>query len=106
MTRHKGADADGWIALVGQILAGVPLLPGAACLGRSELFDEPEPDDEPALISYRHRAAEKICATCPARAACTEWTATTKRSTVAGHLPGRGQPSPARKARPRKRDAA
>jgi len=36
----RTVDVDGTIKLVGAILRGTPSLPGAACIGRSELFDE------------------------------------------------------------------
>lgn len=108
MSRPKAINpADDWVSLVGQILADVPVLDGAACVGRSDLFDPVpmagrKPLESPAEVAYRHAAAAKICARCPALAACRDWTASTAAN-VAGYTPGTPQPKPV--GRPRK-DAA
>ncbi|MDI3314491.1 MAG: hypothetical protein QJR12_09480 [Mycobacterium sp.] len=47
-------------------LRSVPLLPGARCVGRHELFDE---TDDPAAVEY----ALNTCRSCPALAACRSW---------------------------------
>ncbi len=36
----RTVDPDGTVRLVGAILCGTPSLPGAACRGRHELYDE------------------------------------------------------------------
>jgi hypothetical protein len=46
-------------------LAGAPRLPGAACVGESELFDE---TDDPSAIDL----AVRICHGCPALFACRD----------------------------------
>ena len=54
-------------------LRAIPDLPGAACLGFWDLFDEAEPGEPPAAVTERHEAALAMCETCPALAACTTW---------------------------------
>lgn len=99
MSRTKGASAaDDWVTLVGRILAGVPVLDGAACIDRHELFDPAEPDEDRADAAYRHEAAAAICTSCPALAQCRDWSSTVSRSTVAGHLPARPGRSEPREA--------
>ncbi|BCO35501.1 hypothetical protein BMW24_022985 [Mycobacterium heckeshornense] len=46
-------------------LRGVPLLPGASCVGRHELFDQ----TDPVAVEY----AIHTCRSCPALAACRSW---------------------------------
>lgn len=69
-------DPDAALDLLKEILAGVPRLTGAACVGRHELFD-PVPDK-----GHRYRLREQIrraeaarlCAGCPAIRHCTSVT--------------------------------
>ncbi len=61
-------DPDGVVRLVGVILRDTPHLPGAACRGRFELFDDVARED-PALRAARLRAAAALCLGCPARPA-------------------------------------
>ncbi|MGH3934145.1 MAG: hypothetical protein ACRDS1_04060 [Pseudonocardiaceae bacterium] len=66
-------DPDGVVLLVAEIVRGAPNLPGAACRGRFELFDEavgrggPE---RPAQERQRLQRAAELCRGCPARPAC------------------------------------
>lgn len=62
-------DPDGVARLVGVILAGAPSLPGAACRGRYDLFDEvPDRDPERHLLQrQRLELAAELCCGCPAR---------------------------------------
>jgi hypothetical protein len=65
-------DADGALLLLREILADLPRLHGASCVGQYALFD-PVVDN-----GRRHRDQERarlaktatICATCPVRAQC------------------------------------
>jgi WhiB family redox-sensing transcriptional regulator len=59
------------MALAKAVLADIRRLPGAACAGRSELFDR-----HPANHPYRdvdQAEALRTCASCPALAACRAW---------------------------------
>jgi hypothetical protein len=47
-------------------LAGIPALPGARCVGRSDIFDQ---YDCPASVEL----ATSICDSCPALTACERW---------------------------------
>ncbi len=67
-------DPDGTIKLVGAILRGTPSLPGAACRGRHELFDEipgqPNRRGVAEILAQRRTAAAALCSQCPVRARC------------------------------------
>jgi WhiB family transcriptional regulator, redox-sensing transcriptional regulator len=83
-------------------LAAAPRLPGAACVGRHELFDLRDGiDPDRAEVEARALA---ICSACPALADCSAWLASLparKRPTgvVAGVL--RRPPAPRKAGRPR-----
>jgi WhiB family redox-sensing transcriptional regulator len=66
-------DADAALDLLKEILAGVPRLPGAACIGRHELFD-PVPGNgghqHQRQEQIRRAEAARLCATCPAIRHC------------------------------------
>ncbi|MGH3802136.1 MAG: hypothetical protein ACRDTD_18775 [Pseudonocardiaceae bacterium] len=62
-------DPDGVVRLLEAILFDLPRLPGAACRGRFDLFDEVARED-PALRA--ERAAAALCLGCPARPACPQ----------------------------------
>ncbi|KAA1243111.1 hypothetical protein F0Q45_25845 [Mycobacterium simiae] len=49
----------------------MPRLPGAACVGRWDLFD-PRPDNDPDR-DHTEAAALQLCRTCPALAGCRRW---------------------------------
>lgn len=54
-------------------LAGVPVLRGARCRGRHQLFD-PQDDDEPDEVAdARHLQALGLCEACPAIVDCEAW---------------------------------
>ena len=81
--RRKLRGAEPWLALTEAVLESTPSLPGARCLGRSELFDgETEADRDQAAA---------ICRRCPAQKPCRDWrTATTnERTRPVGVLAGR-----------------
>ncbi|MFN8090550.1 MAG: hypothetical protein U0R81_16570 [Mycobacterium sp.] len=61
-------------------LAGVPALPGARCRGRSHLFDEAPPGEDPEVTGYRHQHALTLCRGCTALASCTEWVGSLPKS--------------------------
>lgn len=85
---------EGWVGLIAAIIAGTPPLPGAACAGRSELFD-PRGDNEPYETTQRRQeAARRICEwTCPVQPECRRWVDSLKpaerpRGVIAGVIPG------------------
>ncbi|MGQ9408938.1 hypothetical protein [Mycolicibacterium gilvum] len=51
-------------------LAAAPDLPDAACAGRWELFDPPEPSEDEDDTDYRQTAALRVCNSCPALGDC------------------------------------
>lgn len=76
-------DDDATLQILKRILAGLPKLSGAACVGRAEIFAPAEPDEPDEHVEYRHRHAAAICSTCPALTECREW---------ADSLPARDRP--------------
>lgn len=54
-------------------LAGAPALVGARCRGRSHLFDEAQPDEDPDTTTFRHQHALTLCRGCTALASCQRW---------------------------------
>lgn len=66
-----------------ELFAGLPVLDGAACAGRWELFDDAEPGEDPDQVRYRHVEAARICRTCPVLDRCREWSES---------LPGKHRP--------------
>ena len=54
-------------------LGQIPALPGAACRGRSAMFDPPEADADPEYAQHRSQAALRLCGHCPALSACGAW---------------------------------
>jgi hypothetical protein len=64
MENTDPVDHDGTIKLLSKILADLPRLPGAACIGRHEWFDRTQ--------------AARLCATCPAIRHCTSVTVSTE----------------------------
>jgi hypothetical protein len=57
------------------ILTDTPRLDGAACIGHGALFDPPGDSEPRDAVDARHRAAARVCWTCPALDACREWAA-------------------------------
>jgi hypothetical protein len=64
------------ITLLGNILRGVPRLPGALCRGQHHLFDS----DLPADVAD----AAALCNRCPALQACAEWSSGLKHNQANG----------------------
>lgn len=58
------------------ILAGTPRLDGAACIGHAELFDPPGDGETRTAADARHRAAARVCWTCPVIDTCRDWAVT------------------------------
>lgn len=54
-------------------LAGVPILRGARCRGRHELFDPQAEGEFAEVAEARHVQAVWICEACPALADCRAW---------------------------------
>lgn len=54
-------------------LAGVPVLRGARCRGRHDLFDPQLAGEIADVAEARHVQAQSICGRCPALAACGSW---------------------------------
>ncbi|MGH3936451.1 MAG: hypothetical protein ACRDS1_15980 [Pseudonocardiaceae bacterium] len=66
-------DADGVVRLVAEIVRSVPNLPGAACVGRYDLFDEPVGRGGPERHDQERQRLQRgvaLCRTCPARPGC------------------------------------
>jgi hypothetical protein len=65
-------DHDGTIMLVTAILRGTPSLPGAACRGEHELYDDvPGQSHRSHMLRRENFAASLIlCRGCPVRPAC------------------------------------
>lgn len=73
----------------------IPRLPGAACVGRHQLFDG---DD-----TEHHAAAVQICQHCPALQPCRDWFDALRPSQKpAGVTAGIVHEPPKRRGRPRK----
>jgi len=54
-------------------MAKVPVLRGARCRGRHELFDPPGCDEPAAVAQARTEQALRICQSCPALQSCSQW---------------------------------
>lgn len=94
LTRAAQRDAA---ALVAAIVRCVPSLPGAACVGRWELFDEVAgargPERRELERQWLERAAA-LCRRCPARPACPESVAELRTGGQTGWLTRtRGHPA-------------
>jgi hypothetical protein len=79
MKQKTNADV---VDLLAAILHGAPALPGAACVGRAELFDGTDPaSTETAINLCRYR--------CTALAACERAANAAPHNSVSGVLAGR-----------------
>ncbi|MBY4573977.1 transcriptional regulator [Gordonia paraffinivorans] len=93
--KYQHRREPGLLPLLTEILAGTANLSGAACAERPELFDEAGPDEDVQTVRFRHRAAVRICTTCPVIDRCRRWSESQKDlggMVVAGRaprLPGR-----------------
>jgi WhiB family redox-sensing transcriptional regulator len=54
-------------------MARVPILRGARCRGRHQLFDPKGCDEPDDVAQARHAQALRICESCPALQSCEEW---------------------------------
>ncbi|WP_068379671.1 WhiB family transcriptional regulator [Rhodococcus sp. EPR-157] len=77
MTRRKTTPSAGQqspteLALVA-ILTGTVRLNGAACIGHANLFDPPGDGEPGTAVDARHRAAARLCWTCPVLDECRTW---------------------------------
>lgn len=64
----------GLAVLLADLAAGIPVLPGALCVGSHELFDPVDRwAERPKDVQSRHRAALRLCRRCPAAEACESW---------------------------------
>lgn len=96
-TPRAGSESLDVFDLLVRVLRPTIALPGCACRGRPELFD--------ADASKEHHAqARQICATCPARQACLDWSSE-RTTTVSGILGGQLRTGP-KVSRPRKQATA
>ena len=98
--RHARSVEPGPLSLLAAVLEGTADLSGAACIGHPELFDALDPDEPAEDAEYRHRAALRLCSTCPALTRCEQWAntqPTQNDSVIAGRTPEHGQ-----RGRPRK----
>lgn len=59
--------------LLEQVLRGTTDLAGAACVGRSALFDAAALDEDLDELEYRHETARRLCQACPVLDRCTSW---------------------------------
>jgi hypothetical protein len=83
-------DADGALALLREILAGVHRLPDAACIGHHDLYDELPPARTSTATSPRSRGLRGLPSTArvPGIAVEPTWgNALTDRRETAGHRP-------------------
>lgn len=80
-------------------LAGIPALPGAACRGLSEPFDQPVDGETAKDTAYRHQTALSICRGCPALPACTAWVESLPPSRRPGGVVAATLPPPIRRRR-------
>lgn len=63
-TLRKVSDRP-WVDLLVLVLRGLPPLPGAACVGKAELFES----DRPADVA----TAGSLCERCPSLDPCRAW---------------------------------
>ena len=77
-------------------LRAIPSLPDALCIGRYELFDEPDKNEDPDDVTYRHERAVALCEACPELDHCGAWLAGLKPKAVTGVIAGeiRNPPKP------------
>ncbi|WP_168698775.1 WhiB family transcriptional regulator [Gordonia paraffinivorans] len=71
--KYRHRNEPGLLPLLAEVLEGTADLSGAACAGRPELFDEAAVGEDVQTARYRHRAAVRICSTCPALDRCRQW---------------------------------
>lgn len=74
------------LGLMAAILTGSADLRGAACVGRTALFDPDVPAESlgHADESARWEETQRVCQSCPARAACWAWASELPSGRVSG----------------------
>lgn len=83
MTKH----GDGWVGLTASIIDSAPSLSGAACVGKTDLFDPREGRETWESYVIRRDRARRVCHECPVVDSCVEWCKTIGRYRVSGVLP-------------------
>jgi hypothetical protein len=63
-------DREGTITLLSVILAGIPQLNGAACVGRHHLYDEIPGRGQNDQRRQSYQAAAGVCSRCPVPVLC------------------------------------
>lgn len=91
MTNHTTQE-QGVVPLLAAVLRELPKLTGAACAGRSELFDPAHRHETAETVEARHARAVGLCRTCPALIDCRTWADSLTRprrpaGVLAGHAP-------------------
>lgn len=89
-------DPEGSMRLLGRVLRGVAMLPGAKCRGRHHLFDPAGRHECDEVVAARHDQAIGLCQTCPVLDACRQWIERTPSrhrpaGVVAGQIIGGGR---------------
>lgn len=82
---------QGLAGLLYNVLADMPRLDGALCVGRADLFDPKHEHEDRVTAVGRHVRAKELCAECPAFTLCDDW---------AGEQPRDGQVLAGRVRRP------
>lgn len=93
-------DPEGSIRLLKRVLAGVPMLPDAACRGQHELFDPPSRDESRFDAAERHEIATDICRQCPVLAECRAWASRTRPARRPGGVIAGSINPPSRQEKP------
>lgn len=78
-TIEKERQAHSVVALLAEILRGVPRLEGAACTSAPTVFDLEDGD---------RKLAAAVCSTCPAQSDCAAWISGLRPGDVTGTVAG------------------
>lgn len=78
-TIEKERQAHSVVALLAEILRGVPRLEGAACTSAPTVFDLEDGD---------RKLAAAVCSTCPVQSACATWVSSVRPGEVTGTVAG------------------
>lgn len=78
---------DGWLGLTSHIVERAPALRGAACVGKTDLFDPQEGRESDPAYELRRDRARRVCHECPVVASCVAWVKTIGETRVSGVLP-------------------
>lgn len=84
MRERRGSRREpGALPLLIAVLTDRPNLPGAACIGRHELFDlAVHPEDRRTASAQARFAAARLCGTCPHTSTCGDSLAAPERRTA------------------------